>query len=99
MFKDAAVLRGFDMTVPDVGDQLHFRQPLLSFGTSSTLYVAGRVDWRGDKQALTNLDDPEDLEMATLLADGVRRHVTSGEGVIRRWRWFFSRRRHASVFY
>lgn len=82
MIKGEAILRGFDMTVSDVEDQLHFRQPLLSFGTSSKLYVAGRVDWRGDKLALTRVDDPEDLEMATLLNDGVGRRVASGRGVV-----------------
>lgn len=77
-----AVLRGFDMTVSDIGDQLHFRLPLLSFRSNPTLYVAGRVDWRDDIQALTIVDDPEDLEMATLLADGASRPVASGQGVV-----------------
>ena len=82
MADDDVALRGFDMAMPGVGDQLHFRQPLLSFCNSSTLYVARRVDWRGDKRALAIVDDPDDLEMATLLADGVERHVASGEGVV-----------------
>ena len=77
-----AVLRGFDMPVSDIGDQLHFRLPLLSFRSSPTLYVAGRVDWLDDIQALTIVDDPEDLEMATLLADGASRPVASGQGVV-----------------
>ena len=43
MADDEVALRGFDMAMPGVGDQLHFRQPLLSFCNSSTLYpiVAG----------------------------------------------------------
>lgn len=82
MANDEAVLRGFDMAVPDIGDQLHFRQPLLSFGRSSALYVARRVDWQADSQALAIVDDPEDLELATLLDDGVARHIASGEGVM-----------------
>ena len=77
-----AVLRGFDMTMPDIGDQLHFRPPLLSFDGSSTLYVAGRVDWHTDRQALSIVDDPDDLEMATLLTDGIGAHIASGEGVV-----------------
>lgn len=77
-----AVLRGFDMTVSDIGDQLHFRLPLLSFRSSPTLYVAGRVDWLADRQALTIVDDPEDREMATLLPDGVGQAIASGQGVI-----------------
>ena len=81
MANNEAVLRGFDMAVPDIGDQLHFRQPLLSFRGSLTLYVARRVDWQADGRALATVD-PEDLELATLLPDGVQRHVTSGQGVI-----------------
>lgn len=76
-----AVLCGFDMPVSDVGDQLHFRLPLLSFRSSRTLYVAGRVDWNADRQALTIVDDPDDREMATLLPDGVGQAVASGQGV------------------
>ena len=81
MANDKVALRGFDMAVPDVGDQLHFRQPLLSFGGNSTLYVARRVDWHGDGQALAVVDECEAVEMATLFTDGIVRHVTSGEGV------------------
>ena len=82
MSDDQVVLRGFDMPMPEIGDQLHFRMPLLSFRSSAELYVAGRVDWDGDIRALTIVDDPEDLEMATLLTDGVEQHVASGEGAI-----------------
>ena len=77
-----AVLRGFDMPVSDIGDQLHFRLPLLSFRSSPTLYVAGRVDWHDDRQVLTIVDDPEDREMATPLPDGVGQAIASGQGVI-----------------
>ena len=81
MANGEVVLQGFDMAVPDVGDQLHFRQPLLSFGGNSTLYVARRVDWHGDGQALAVVDECEAIGMATLLTDGIVRHVSSGEGV------------------
>ena len=77
-----AVLCGFDMPVSDVGDQLHFRLPLLSFRSSRTLYVAGRVDWHADRRALTIVNDPEDREMATLLPDRVGQAIASGQGVI-----------------
>ena len=83
MAADEVVLRGFDMPVSDIGDQLHFRQPLLSFRGSPTLYLAGRVDWHADRQALlTVVDDPEDRELATLLTDGVSRYLAPGEGVV-----------------
>lgn len=81
MANGEAVLRGFDMAVPDVGDQLHFRLPLLSFGGSSTIYVARRVAW-DDPRALAIVDDPEDLDLATLFADNVDRRIASGEGVV-----------------
>ena len=82
MANDEAVLRGFDMMVPDVGDQLHFRPPLLSFRGGSDVYVARRVDWQDDRQALAIVDDPEDFELATLLADDVDMPIASGQGVV-----------------
>ena len=83
MADDEVILRGFDMPVADIGDQLHFRLPLLSFHGRPTLYLAGRVDWHMDKQRLlTVVDDPDDRELATLLANGVSRYLASGQGVI-----------------
>ena len=80
---DEVALRGFDMPLSDIGDQLHFRLPLLSFRSSATLYLAGRVDWNVDRQALlTVVDDPEDRELATLLPDGVGRYLVPGQGVV-----------------
>ena len=80
---DEVALRGFDMPLTDIGDQLHFRLPLLSFRSSTTLYLAGRVDWHADRQALlTAVDDPEDRELATLLPDGVGRYLAPGQGVV-----------------
>lgn len=80
---DEVALRGFDMPLSDIGDQLHFRLPLLSFRNSGTLYLAGRVDWHVDRQALlTVVDDLEDRELATLLPDGVGRHLAPGRGVV-----------------
>ena len=82
MADEEVALRGFDMPVADIGDQLHFRLPLLSFRSSPTLYLAGRVDWHTDKQGLlTVVHDPDARELATLLADGVSRHLASGQGV------------------
>ena len=81
MANGEAVLRGFDMAVPDVRDQLHFRLPLLSFRGDSAVYVARRVDWDG-RQALAIVEDPEELELATLFADDVDRRIASGEGVV-----------------
>ena len=79
---ETASLRGFDMSVPDIGDQLHLRHPLLSLGDDSTLYVARRLDWRNDQSALTVADPSEASELATLLPDAYRRPIESGEAVV-----------------
>ena len=79
----AAVLRGFDMSVADVGDQLHLRHPLLSFkGEPDTLYVARRFNWRNSPEALAVADPSEASELATLLPDGHGRPMASGEGAV-----------------
>ena len=79
----AAVLRGFDMSVADVGDQMHLRHPLLSFkGDPSTLYVARRFNWRNSPEALVVADPSEASELATLLPDGHGRPMASGEGAV-----------------
>ncbi len=79
----AAVLRGFDMSVADIGDQLHLRHPLLSFeGDPNTLYVARRFNWRNSRDALVAADPSEASELATLLPDGHGRPMASGEGAV-----------------
>ena len=53
---ETAMLRGFDVSVADIGDQLHLCHPVLSFEGDSTLYVARRLNWRNDQRALTIAD-------------------------------------------
>ena len=77
-----AVLRGFDMAVADIGDQLHLCQPLLSFESDPTLYVARRLDWQDDRTALAVADPSEASELGTLLPDTHRRTIASGEAVV-----------------
>lgn len=77
-----AVLRGFDMAVADIGDQLHLCQPLLSFEGDPTLYVARRLDWQDDRKALAVVDPSEASELGTLLPDTPRRTIASGEAVV-----------------
>ena len=76
------VLRGFDTAVADVGDQLHLCHPLLSFEGDPTLYVARRLDWRNDQNALAVVDPSEASELGTLLPDTHRQSITSGQGVV-----------------
>lgn len=75
---DEAILRGFDLRVPDIGDQMHFRQPLLAFRGSAALHVAGRVDWRGDADALHLVDLDEAELLATVFPEGATRRTASG---------------------
>lgn len=77
-----AVLRGFDTTIADIGDQLHLCQPLLSFEGDPTLYVARRLDWQDDRTALAVADPSEASELGTLLPDTHRRTIASGEAVV-----------------
>ena len=78
----AASLRGFDVAVADIGDQLHLRHPLLSFDGDSTLYVARRFNWRDDPRALAVADPSEASELATLLPDAYWRQMESGDAVV-----------------
>ena len=78
----AAILRGFDTAVADIGDQLHLCHPLLSFEGDSTLYVARRLDWRNDPRALAVADMSEASDLATLLPDTPTQRITSGEAVV-----------------
>ena len=77
-----AVLRGFDIAVADIGDELHLCHPLLSFEGDSTLYVARRLDWQNDRKALAVADPSEAFDLGTLLPDTHERAIASGEAVI-----------------
>ena len=76
------ILLGFDTAVADVGDQLHLCHPLLSFEGDPTLYVARRLNWRNDQDALAVVDPSEASELGTLLPDTHRQPITSGQGVV-----------------
>lgn len=76
------VLRGFDIAVADIGDQLHLCHPLLSFESDpNRLYVARRYNWQNDQRGLAVADPFEASELATLVPDAFRRPIASGEGV------------------
>ena len=78
-----AVLRGFDIAVADIGDELHLCHPLLSFEGNDTLYVARRLDWQNDRRkALAVADPSEASDLGTLLPDTHEQAIASGEAVI-----------------
>lgn len=79
---EPATLRGFHVPVADIGDGMHLCQPLLSFHDDSVVYVANRLDWRDDPDALAIADRNEAAELGTLLPPERRRSITSGQGVI-----------------
>ena len=78
----SAVLRGFDIAVADIGDELHLCHPLLSFEGDDTLYVARRLNWQNDRKALAITDPSEASDLGTLLPDTHEQAIASGEAVI-----------------
>ena len=77
-----ATLRGFSVSVADIGDQMHLCHPLLSFESDRALYLAHRLNWRSDPDALAIADPKEASTLGTLLPPTCRRSIASGEGVV-----------------
>ena len=77
-----ATLRGFPVSVADVGDQMHLFHPLLSFEGDPALYLAHRLDWRNDPEALAIADPNEASALGTLLPPTCVRSIASGEGLV-----------------
>ena len=75
-------LRGFPVSVADVGDQMHLCHPLLSFEGDPALYLAHRLDWRNDPEALAIADPNEASALGTLLPLTGGRSIASGEGLV-----------------
>ena len=78
----SARLRGFPVSVADVGDQVHLCHPLLSFEGDPALYLAHRLDWRDDPKALAVADPNEASALGTLLPPTCVRSIASGEGLV-----------------
>ena len=76
-----ATLRAFPVSVADVGDQVHLCHPLLSFDGDPALYLANRLDWRNDPEALAVADPNEASALGTLLPPTCVRSIASGEGL------------------
>lgn len=77
-----AELRGFPVSVADVGDQIHLCHPLLSFEGDPALYLAHRFDWRNDPEALAIADPDEASTLGTLLPPTHRQPIASGQGLV-----------------
>ena len=78
----SATLRGFPVSVADVGDQVHLCHPLLSFEGDPALYLAHRLDWRDDPKALAVADPNEASALGTLLPPTCVQPIASGEGLV-----------------
>ena len=77
-----ATLRGFPVSIADVGDQVHLCHPLLSFEGDPALYLTHRLDWRNDPEALAIADPEEASSLGTLLPPTCARPIASGEGLV-----------------
>ena len=78
----SATLRGFPVSVADVGGQVHLCHPLLSFEGDPALYLAHRLDWRDDPKALAVADPNEASALGTLLPPTCVLPIASGEGLV-----------------
>ena len=77
-----ATLRGFHVSVADVGDQMHLCHPLLSFEGDDALYLANHLGWQHDPDALAIADPEEASTLATLLPPAYTLPIASGEGLV-----------------
>ena len=77
-----ATLRGFNVSIADVGDRMRLCHPLLSFEGDSLLYIAHKLDWHDDPDALAITDPDEASQLGTLFPEAQRRLIASGEGVV-----------------
>ena len=77
-----ATLRGFHVSVADVGNQMHLCHPLLSFEGDRALYLADHLDWRNEPEALAVANPNEASALGTLLPAAYARPIASGEGLV-----------------
>ena len=77
-----ATVRGFPVSVADVGDQVHLCHPLLSFEGDLGLYFAHRLDWANAPETLAIADPDEASTLGTLLPPTCARPIVSGEGLV-----------------
>lgn len=77
-----ATLRGFHVSVADIGDQMHLCHPLLSFEDDDALYLAHQLDWQDDPESLAKADPEEAVSHGTMLPTTCRPPIASGQGVV-----------------
>ena len=77
-----ATLRGFHVSVADIGDQMHLCHPLLSFEDDDALYLAHELDWQDDPESLAAADPEEAASHGTMLPTTCSLPIASGQGVV-----------------
>ena len=77
-----ATLRGFHVSVADIGDQMHLCHPLLSFEDDDALYLAHELDWQDDPESLAAADPEEAASHGTMLPMACSLPIASGQGVV-----------------
>ena len=77
-----ATLRGFHVSVADIGDQMYLCHPVLSFENDDALYLAHDLDWQNTPGALAVTDPEEATSHGTLLPAMCRQPIASGLGVV-----------------
>lgn len=77
-----ATLQGFNVSIADIGDRMRLCHPLLSFKGDSSLYIAHKLDWQDDPEALAITDPDEASQLGTLFPGTHGRLIASGEGVV-----------------
>ena len=77
-----ATLRGFHVAVADIGDQMHLCHPVLSFEDDDALYLAHKLAWKNDPEALAVADPDEATSLGTLLPRPCSQPIASGLGVV-----------------
>ena len=79
--REQATLRGFHVSIADIDDQMHLCHPVLSFENDDALYLAHRLDWRDDPDAMA-ATDPDETSQGTLLPMTSSPPIASGQGVV-----------------
>ena len=77
-----ATLRGFHVSVADIGDQMHLCHPLLSFEDDDGLYLAHQLDWQDTPESLATADPEEAASHGTMLPTTCSLPIASGQGVV-----------------
>ena len=91
------VLRGFDISVADIGHSIRFCRPLVSLGDDhDTVYVTEEPNW-GEPGALVRTDIADAKMLATVLPEHPPRHVSPPQGVVVAGRGFVEAARSAGI--